>query len=74
MGLDKIIRVVYNVYMMKFKIGDKVRVVKDEYRVRHYCGMVGVVKGESTSKFYPYEVQFPEGISMFAGFELEKVG
>jgi len=72
-GLDKISCMVYNVYTMKFKKGDKVMVSKDEHHVRHYHGMVGVVKGESGSKFYRHAVQFSDGIGIFASFELEKV-
>jgi len=58
---------------MKFKRGDKVRVIMYETRASHYQGMVGVVKGFSTSKFYLYEVQFSDCIGIFAGYELEKV-
>jgi len=58
---------------MKFKVGDKVRIIGKSKRYQLYRGKVQTVIIVHRGSRYPYSLNLPIGYSCFSARELEKV-
>jgi len=58
---------------MKFKVGDKVKVIERRSTPASYIRRIGVVIGLRCHCTCPYRVKFNDGTNLFTARELEKV-
>jgi len=59
--------------MMKFKVGDKVRVISKTPEDVYFYGKVGFITDIRQQVKYPYVVELSMPIPIFRGRDLEKV-
>jgi len=72
-GLDKIMGSVYNIYIMKLKVGDKVRVIGKGPCCQDYYHKVSTIYEIHHGDPHPYQLSIPGKWPIFHAKELEKV-
>lgn len=64
---------VYNIYMMKFKAGDRVRVINEGPYCRRFLNQVHTICDVHPDCLAPYALDIPDEYPIFYAGELEKV-